>query len=102
MSSDEYPQNMNCIFCNDSQKQKIKPNKATHNSKNNVTHTELTKNIMESDSSKPNWFIIDSNNTNHLTHLHTDRRKKCSINETFCGHFVFLCRLFIVKLLPIL
>ena len=32
----------------------------------------------------------------------TDRRKKCSINERFGGHFVFLCRLLILKQLPIL
>ena len=60
MNSDEYPQkNINCMVCNDSQKQKIsllKPHQIViqiiaNNSKNNVERKELAKNIVESDSS---------------------------------------------------
>ena len=50
---------MNCIFLNDSQKQKIsllKPHPKViqimaDNSKNNVDHEELAKNVMENDAS---------------------------------------------------
>ena len=50
---------MNCIFCNDSQEQKIslsKPHSKViqiipNNGTNNVEHKELTKNIIKSDSS---------------------------------------------------
>ena len=59
MHWDKYPQNMHCIFCNDSQKQKISLSRPhskviqiiANNSKNNVEHKELAKNIMKRDSS---------------------------------------------------
>ena len=58
MNWDEYPQNMNFIFCNDFQKQKISLSNPhpkviqiiVINSKNNVEHKKLAKNIMTSDS----------------------------------------------------
>ena len=83
MSSEEYPQNMNCIFCNDSQKQNISLSKS---------HPKV---IIQ---------IIPNNRKNNAEHgkLHDYRQvRKCSLFETFSGHF-FICRLIIAKLRTIL
>ena len=83
MSSEEYPQNMNCIFCNNSQKQNISLSKShpkviiqiiANNSKNNGEHGKLAKNIMESDSSAVKLLFIGSKNTNHLMKFNLTHR----------------------------
>ena len=77
-----------------------------NSSKNNVEQKELGKSTMVI-LLQSNWFLIGSKNTNNLmkfnlTHkLQTCAKNVLFINETFGGRFVFVCRLFIVKLLLI-